>query len=62
MLAVLAGTLPALAYRTAGATWVIVVLPIVLTLVFILPFAILFQVWVAAVRVTPEFSNKQRER
>jgi hypothetical protein len=51
MLAVLAGTLPALAYRTAGATWVIVVLPIILTLVFMLPFAILFQVWIAAVQI-----------
>ena len=40
-----------LAARTARATWLIVVLPAVLALVFTIPLGILFQVWVAAVQI-----------
>ncbi len=49
--AVLAGTLPVLAARTARATWLVVVLPFALALLFVIPFAILFQVWIAAVQI-----------
>jgi hypothetical protein len=51
LLAGMAATLPVLAARSARATWLIVILPLALTLAVSLPLGILFQVWIAGVQI-----------